>query len=331
MSLTARAESLEWLHEYTYWVEVDYRRFDQTVSEAILAAFETRVLTHPYGRQEQPLFHAALTLALKTKGVSDFGVMYSRVGGRCSGDAHTSIGNGLINYFLTWVCLRHRNNWRSVHEGDDGIIAFRGHSPQDIMDDLSYLKILGFEAKLRCTNVLSEVIFCGRRIISTSEGTRDMADVTRTLKKFHATMSQGDAKHLLLAKAISYNHTDGDTPLIGALSHAIVKVLGPQVDVQGRRMKRAMAAILRTRWALGDVPQGTSRWLTTRMPQVHPEAYAAVCQYEHMSYAAVRALEREYLSWIDLGFIPEQVTQLLIDPTIEPAGVAVHGVHKYSI
>lgn len=223
MSPQRRAAKLDWLREYSGYIEVDYTRFDQTIGEDIISTSEHHVLGVQFGRNEHPEYRRALELALSTRGVSDLGVVYSRRGGRCSGDAHTSIDNGLLNAFLTWVCMRKcpRQCWRSIHEGDDGIIAIRNLAPKDVMGALSMLSLLGFDAKLKSTHDLTEVIFCGRRFVDTSRGLMDQADVIRTLRKYNASMKQGDPMVLLLAKSLSYNYTDGDTPLIGALSYAV--------------------------------------------------------------------------------------------------------------
>lgn len=321
-----RVKSLEWLEEYSHYVEVDYTRFDQTINEHILSALELRVLTAPFPQPEHPTFNEAMKLTLKTSGSSDYGVAYKRRGGRCSGDAHTSIGNGLLNCFLTWVCLKqHRGSWRSVHEGDDGIIAFRGLDPNIVMDDLNLLSVLGFQAKLKCTTALSEVIFCGRRFISSTKGLRDIADVTRTLKKFHASMSAGDPKCLLLAKAMSYNCTDSDTPVIGALSEAIIGVLKPQVHMGSRKMRRALADTARSRWLFGDNCPSVWSDHNVRAANPCPESYAAVVLYEDLDYHQIRQMEAEFRTWVTRGHIPSKVPQLLVDPTVEPIGVATYG------
>lgn len=321
-----RVKGLEWLEEYSHYVEVDYTRFDQTINEHILSALELRVLTAAFPRSEHPAFNEAMRLTLMTSGSSDYGVAYKRRGGRCSGDAHTSIGNGLLNCFLTWVCLRqHDGMWKSVHEGDDGIIAFRGIEPDVVMDDLNFLSVLGFQAKLKCTTALSEVIFCGRRFIASTKGLRDIADVTRTLKKFHASMSVGDPKCLLLAKAMSYNCTDSDTPVIGALSEAIIGVLKPQVHMGSRKMRRALADTARSRWLFGDNSPSVWSDYSPRVADPCPEAYAAVVMYEDLDYHQIRCMEAEFRSWVKKGHIPSKVPQLLVDPTVEPIGVAMYG------
>lgn len=315
MSPRRRAAKLDWLREYSGYIEVDYTRFDQTIGEDIISTFEHHVLGVQFARSEHPEYKRALELAMTTRGVSDLGAAYSRRGGRCSGDAHTSIANGLLNAFLTWVCMRNcpKNNWRSIHEGDDGIIAIRNLSPTDVMGARSMLSLLGFDAKLKSTHDLTEVIFCGRRFIDTTKGLMDQADVIRTLRKYNASMKQGDPM-VLLAKSLSYNYTDGDTPLIGALSYAVCRVLHGKV--RGRsKLRKALVRAKDERW----LTSGTSAsvWAEhlahLKPPDPSPEAYAAVCAHEGLSYAEVKALEEEYLSWITLGHIPSSFSQIQLD------------------
>lgn len=328
LSPRQRATRLAWLREYSGYIEVDYTRFDQTIGEDIISTFEHHVLGVQFERSEHPEYRKALDLALSTRGVSDLGAAYSRRGGRCSGDAHTSIANGLLNAFLTWVCMRKcpRDCWRSVHEGDDGIIAIRNLSPSDVMGALCMLSMFGFDAKLKMTHDLTEVIFCGRRFIDTTRGLKDQADVIRTLRKYNASMKQGDPMVLLLAKSMSYNYTDGDTPLIGALSYAVCRIL--QSQIRGRsRLRKALVRVRDERWLTSGV--ATSVWSEflghLKPPDPDPAAYAAICAHEGLSYAEVKCIEAEYLSWIDLGYIPASFRQVQLDWTPEKPGVACYG------
>lgn len=325
-----RAAKMAWLAEYAEYVEVDYSRFDMTISEQIIRIFELHVLKCPFPENEHGIFHQALDMTLKTTGISSFGTRYQRQGGRCSGDAHTSIANGLLNYFLTWVCLGplDRHLWRSTHEGDDGIIAFRGIDRRQVEANLSFLHLLGFKAKLKFTKILEDVTFCGRHYFFDDHGLSEQAVVPRALKKFNTTMTLGRNKILLLAKALSYNYTDGDTPLIGALTYAVVTVLKSDPECQSpRRLRSALAAISQERWLLRDT--GVSVTQThindVRPPRVSPHARATCALADGVSIQLQQLLENEYLSWIDLGFIPDKVTKLHYDwapdgPTIVVCG-----------
>ncbi|UXD80113.1 putative RNA-dependent RNA polymerase, partial [Linepithema humile C virus 1] len=118
-----RATRLEWLREYSDYISIDFERFDQTITPDVLRIFERYILTRPFRQHDS--YIRLVQLSAKTAGVSRFGTRYQVEGTRCSGDAWTSVANGLLNRFLVWLCLRKlpSTSWKSAHEGDDGIIA----------------------------------------------------------------------------------------------------------------------------------------------------------------------------------------------------------------
>jgi hypothetical protein len=81
------------------FLETDYSRFDQTIRQELLD-IEYQLYTSFY---DDPEFAVLLKQQQRTFGSLAFGIPYKRLGGRCSGDANTSIGNCLINYFVAWV------------------------------------------------------------------------------------------------------------------------------------------------------------------------------------------------------------------------------------
>lgn len=179
--------------------------------------------------------------------MSYLGVEYAIDGTRCSGDAHTSIGNGLINAINTYACLRHvpHELWTSVHEGDDGVIATRLPTGQG-EKYLLVLGCLGFSVKNETHNQLNDVSFCGRHWFVDGATLRDHADIIRSLEKFHTAVSNCRADALLLAKAMSYYHTDAHTPLIGPLTWSITQVLRHKIHFSP--IKRALHAYSKERW-----------------------------------------------------------------------------------
>lgn len=330
LSPRQRCAKLSWLRNYKGYFEVDYTRFDQTILDDILRIFEHRILTAPFGEEHHHFYHA-LAFALITRAVSQFGTSYIVSGTRCSGDAHTSIGNGILNFFLTWVCLRKipRRYWRSIHEGDDGIIAVRGGYEKQVQFNLQFLACLGFLVKLKFTYDLESVTFCGRRFYETPTGLRDYCDVLRALKKFNTTMSPGKTDVLLYAKALSYNYTDSDTPLIGALSYAVAQTLHSRIQCLSKsRLKKAMAIAIRERWLLYDnvARLKVSRLFKPRPPDVRPEAYAAAVSQEDVTLCLVRSIEKEYLQWQDIGFIPNEITKIPVCWADEPRSVTHIGI-----
>jgi hypothetical protein len=251
-------------------------------------------------------------------------------GGRCSGDAHTSIGNALINRFLTWFCLQRlpTDSWRSVHEGDDGIIGVKDGYVDHVVNALALLPCLGFEAKIKAVSEIHQAVFCGRRFVDTERGLADVADITRSMRKFNTSMSSGSAKYLLLAKALSYNYTDGNTPLIGALTYSIIQILGSDKDCANpKKLKRALARMQLERWAGPDyrVSRLVHHLFDAQPPDVSPAKYAAVVECDNIDYRTIIDLENEYRSWIDLGYIPREFSKLQLDWVDEPSNVYTGG------
>lgn len=294
---------------------LDFSRFDQTISRDVLRIFEQYVLVRPFPTHTK--FQTLVKLAECTTGVSRFGTRYFVEGTRCSGDAWTSIMNGLLNRFLVWVCLKKLplNSWRSVHEGDDGMIGIKESVKDQVLYNMQFLGCLGFETKIEISTDISSLTFCGRRLYYQGGELADMADVTRAMKKFNTTVSIGDSAFLLYAKALSYNYTDQHTPLIGALTYAIATVLGPIVNRSRGKMRRYIAKVIKERWLLcGD--SGAVRWkrlLHVRPPCVHPAAYATVVLHDNIPLRAILDLEQEYMSWIEIGYIPNEISKLLLD------------------
>lgn len=244
LDLTARAKLLDaQLKGYQHFIETDYSRFDRTVSLPILRDVQDYIFKMC---NTCPDFHRALELAHHTTGKSALGVRYDIEGTRCSGDAHTSVGNGIINAFLTFSCLRHipRTYWTSVHEGDDGVIGVTQHLPAALIG-LSFLTNLGFSVKQDVYNQIDDVSFCGRHHYTVHGEIREHADVLRTLAKYHTTVSNCKSMALIRAKALSYYSTDSTTPLIGPLAYALLQCTE---TVSFSSLKRA--------WNAND------RWLT---------------------------------------------------------------------
>jgi len=228
----------EQLSHYDAYIETDYSRFDRTVSLPILRDVQDYIFTQC---NSEPDFVNALILARSTRGSSSLGVSYEVEGTRCSGDAHTSVGNGLINAFITYACLKMlpSDSWTSVHEGDDGIIGVSAEHRYHALSALTFIPFLGFHVKQDVYNQMDDVSFCGRHYYSTPEGFKDHADVLRSLAKFHTTVSNCKALPLIRAKAMSYYSTDSCTPLIGPLCHALIIATR---DVSFSALKRASRA-----------------------------------------------------------------------------------------
>lgn len=271
-------------------IETDFSRFDMTVSEEMIHHFERKWIDHAFCLKNHPDFAACVSMLSLMKGNSTLGVGYAVRGTRASGDAHTSIANGLLNYFVIWVCLRNLPaTWKSWHEGDDGRISCPTHLLPQAVDNLRFAAILGFKLKVVVHLDPSQAVFCGRRVC---ECGLEQADVPRALAKFHTTVKEGDEMSLVLAKAYSYRFTDGATPIIGTLCQALIDNLEGKVNP--RKLRRRIACLRgfeRGRIVLG---QRT----VTKPPAPCCRALLAVAT--GWSVALQIAFETELSAWADV-------------------------------
>lgn len=326
-----RGERLRELLGYNSFVEVDFSRFDKTIHEDIIRIFEQHVLRAPFSNDHHD-YLMCLSLLDTTTGVSRFGTRYKVRGTRCSGDAHTSISNGLLNRWLTWLCLRKlpKDSWISFHEGDDGVIGVREQYLEQVMYNLQFLGCMGFSAKLKSTKVLEEVIFCGRRIVfSPEKGVETLCDVTRALRKFNITCSQGHVDLLLFAKAMSYSYSDGGTPIVGPVANAVAQCLSYcTTKYSKRQLKRATANIIRERWLVEGISTPV-HWRKLMAAQKNggptPAANAAVMHSEGINLDVIQIMCAAAEEWKRLGWIPSQVPRLILDWTPEPRNITVYG------
>lgn len=240
---------------YNKYLETDYSRFDRTISREYLVQVQDPILSYPFPKRDHPLFHQALKLARDTSGVSDYGVSYKTEGSRCSGDAHTSIGNGFINAFNTWLLLRSYPAvcWASLHEGDDGVIGLdsRVQNPELL---ILFLGCLGFEVKAFVYNSLDDVSFCGRHYYTDNGVVHSHADILRSAAKFHTTLSNLKAENAIYAKSLSYHHTDRNTPLIGMISWALASHYDNKLSFSAK--KRGIHVLGKERYMVDAVKCG---------------------------------------------------------------------------
>lgn len=313
LSAAKRDKRMTDLLDFDTFIESDYSRFDRRVSIQILQLVEFVCLTFLYDDTE---FARVLSLSWKTFGLSSLGTKYHVDGTRCSGDAWTSIGNGLINRFLTWVCLRDMK-YKSYHEGDDGVIGIHRRDVSQVMERLQFLDILGFKAKIAVHNTIDTVSFCGRKLYQDASMVRSYCDLERSLAKINTTVSEGDPQALLLAKMMSYNATDRHTPIVGALTWSIICILSPQVNA--RRLKRAKAHIRSERYEANFEGIGP--------PNVPNASRASAYMTSGYSPAQQLAFEAYYASWVSLGFIPSVVDKLPGDWQIDDDSYVVLNDH----
>lgn len=224
INLPDRDKRMTKLLDYHTYLETDYSRFDMTISHQWLECVQDPLLLLFF--EESTQLREALMLARKTSGVSSYGLKYDIVGTRCSGDAHTSIGNGLINAFNTWMIYSDipEDEICAFHEGDDGIVGFTSDYA-DCANRVYIMDSLGFKVKAFITQDITQATFCGRYLAEDGGSLLSYCDPYRTLSKLHITFSNGQLPMLLLAKCLSYRYTDGATPIIGPIVKTLVKLL----------------------------------------------------------------------------------------------------------
>ncbi|APG76595.1 hypothetical protein 2 [Wenling tombus-like virus 5] len=217
-------------------IETDFSRFDMTVSADIITTVERMAFRQAYPKGLFPLFDEALHLLTSMVGIGTLGATYTVEGTRASGDAHTSIANGIINRFVIWACLRHLPcPWYSFHEGDDGVIFIDKPHAAQAVECLQFAFTLGFRLKCVVPNPMGSATFCGR--YTCLDCGREHCDVIRTLTKFHISHRPGSAQSLVLAKAYSYASTDSHTPIVGPLCAALIHHLQPLVNIRTLRRR----------------------------------------------------------------------------------------------
>lgn len=319
LNIKSVQRKLAWLTGYSHYLEIDYSRFDMTLNRVVLETLEHAMLTKCFPRGLHHELHLALELARSPKGRYRCGVSYNADGTRCSGDAHTSFGNTLLNRFFTWVCLRKlpKSAWRSVHEGDDGIIALRERYVNQAVYNLGFLGCMGLEPKIKVSANLHDVVFCGRVLHETAGGLISTCDVPRALHKFHTSVSDGDPMLLLLCKAVSYLYTDGETPVLGSLASVLIMLLVPKIR-SIRRFNRTMGRVLKERY-MADVLIGGKKLFMEGVLQDAREwvksEYHAVLEANllHTYQIPPHLFDRfvnQFEAWLKVGYIPNEVEAL---------------------
>jgi len=310
------------LPSFSHYLETDYSRYDLSISAAYIRHIERIFLALPFVHDDAYL--ELLPWLEVTKGVSDLGLTYTVLGTRCSGDAHTSIANGLINHFNTWVALFELpvDSWCSYHEGDDGIIGVSSEWVDQAVYNMHIMPVLGYQLKLDVYRSLGDASFCGRFLLDRFGTVSSYCDLRRTLSKLHTICSDGDAESLLLAKMISYYHTDRSTPIVGALATVIIQLLLPRVSK--RRLTRAMSHLRRDFWFRNKFDG--ELMFRDSYPFVAPDALlrAFVSTRCGLNPITQQRLEAYYLSWLNLGYIPSVIDKIL-DEWVVKFNQHIHG------
>lgn len=297
--------------KYSRYFETDYARFDRTLSRPILTGMQNYIFFYIFPPPLHPLFHSLIEASVQIKGTSDCGIKYSTES-RGSGDPFTSIGNGLINSENTFACLADIDGWDALHEGDDGFIGVDEEHADDVEAALDELVIFGFTIKISKHNQIDDASFCGRHFYTAGAEVLDHADILRSLDKFHTSVSNCKSQSLLLAKAMSYYHTDSNTPLIGILCYSLISVLRPKVSFSA--YKRSARVISSTRYSVLDRVDFHAK---CAKPDITWQARLSCLRRTGIPISHQMQLEQAYLSMITRGevlVLPRILREWLIRP-----------------
>lgn len=327
MDLTQRDIKMRPLLDFDTYVETDYSRFDMTISYDWIVCVQDRILQAFF--PEDALFSQCLELARSTHGVSSNGMVYDVIGTRCSGDAHTSIANGIINAFNTQAVFRdliqsdhcvetegvHADDrMASWHEGDDGVIALTKQDAHLSGRVLSF-DSFGFVVKAFVTQDINLVSFCGRFMATDGLRLKSYCDPLRTLSKLHITLSLGRLDRLLFAKMMSYAHTDGSTPIIGPIATTLA------MAYESLNGKRAHQMATAERFLFRDI----SVEFSIKKMQVDPELRAPFAMRTGISPAEQIRWE-EYYSSMFCKFMAKDFVKMITgdDLIVGAANAEVH-------
>lgn len=297
---------------YRYFYEIDYSRFDASISLEMMACFELQWLCLVYPPEVYPEFASALVSCLSTRGVSDVGITYRTYGTRCSGDAHTSIGNGILNHFLTFLMTSHLSDVLSYHEGDDGLIC----TLERIDHWFTILPTLGFLIKLDLHSSLTDAAFCGMYLCDTPSGLSAYSDPERTLVKLHVCKADGLPQNLLFAKALSVLSLNPCTPIITAWCQHILRCVDTPLSKPSRRHH-----LLRT---IARIQSGGRRHFVSFSPRTFTITSDVRAAFAHRTGISP-ALQVAYESYLlALPFVPSRYHLLKRDLSIDTLDSTLH-------
>lgn len=255
LSPRSRNKQLGWLLDYPLFAETDFSRFDMSISAEMIFDLEIATFAAFMPNEDDHYMLTALALSLQTKGVSQAGLYYEVVGTRASGDAHTSIGNGIQNYFVTWNALAMYGHitrggetfraWRSVHEGDDGIIAFHPDVAPTLNNGLLFSQCLGFSLKVDIYNDINDTSFCGMYLYTDGRRVYSYSDPFRTMSKLHTILAAGDNRTLAVAKCLSILYLNPATPIITEYCRMVIRTVAPMLNTRGQIIPVALQSIKR--------------------------------------------------------------------------------------
>jgi len=309
--------------EFDAFADIDFDRLDKSIDEMLQRVVEVGHIRHAYSEHADcDLFVQYLELCLSSQGYNDLGVKYAIHGQRRSGDNHTSTFNAGLCRFAVWMCFRHipTSDWCTFHEGDDILIGYMSEWRDQIEVNLSYISLLGLSIKLTFVNSFQELSFCGRYLYEDCGVVCSYADPFRTLAKIHTSITPGDTKVLMLAKAFSYAHTDALTPIIGVFAQVVRNRLLEEVsprrlaNVLKRNARKGEMRFTIIAYFDDDVAKfiDSVRNSNAEIVRATPAGRAAFASRTGLSIRQQINLEEEYITWLESG-IPAEYTKLDVE------------------
>lgn len=209
----------EELSDGNVWAETDYSAFDSTVKLNF-----REIEFNEYAKwftDEELVYFIILVCCSEIVHVSldEEGSELGRLvipSMRYSGEPGTSIGNGLVNYFVFWSNPDRPTGAKCLCEGDDGNIVSKRK-----FDVERWARNLGFKLTCDWHSDPRNVKFCGRYEGGGKfEDKVSHCDITRCLFKLNIScgMTNGMSNDLLRrSKLLSAFSTDPETPIISTL------------------------------------------------------------------------------------------------------------------
>lgn len=158
-------------------IGLDASRFDQHVSIDMLK-WEQLVLAHPFSGSAKKRLKRILKMQLKTKCFGrclDGWLRYIMIGGRCSGDMNTGIGNCIIMCAMVHAYARSVGvKIQLANNGDDCVVIMEKKDETRFSANLSkWFEEMGFSMKIeKPVYVLEEIEFCQAHPVATPDGYR---------------------------------------------------------------------------------------------------------------------------------------------------------------
>lgn len=219
------------------YLELDHTKFDSSISEQWLLASHRKYLKMIPSK----VFANLLSQKLKNKGLTKYGLRYKTRGTRMSGDADTSLGNGIVNAdALVYVLIQSSiQKYDLLIDGDDSVIIIETSDLPKFKP--SIFEDLGFNTKLKVVKDLVKVEFCQSQVVLGAEP-KFVRHPHRALTKIFACRHNYDKDQRLQWLAgvgmceMSLNQ---DMPVLGPIGYELAKLHQKPIvehDLQWRMM-----------------------------------------------------------------------------------------------